>query len=137
MHIRGETVISNYVAYFVLVALFFGISFYYIQSYHSSAKLWEGFYAAHVGHVLNNAIPGKTYWIDVTRASTIAHKSGVSLNDIFSFDNGANSITVRLSPASSTSYSFFNEVQVINWTVQQASGDSETDRLIVSIGVPT
>lgn len=126
--------LNETVLYTLLAVIFFVTLYLFVASYQRDAFLWESFYAQEIGLVINSAQPGDEFYIDVTKATAIAQKSGkVSMSDIFTFDNVNHEVRVSLRPGSVTRFSFFNDVAVIDYDLELVSGAADVNRLYFKI----
>ncbi len=133
MNIRGGAG-SNlgmwYLAYIILGVLFFSLTFFWVSSYARGAALYEDFFAKEITRVINTGEPGQEVYLDITEASEIAFKNGLAPEDIVTFNNEDHTVTVRLTQRSSTSYSYFNRVNIREDSgIEILSGSADTNRL--------
>ena len=118
----NDLIMSN-VVYFILTALFvIGLSVFVFGQMNGSG-VWEEFYAKEIVKVINLAEPGDEITLDVHRGTVIAKENEVrSYSDMFRIDNANNEICVRLSSSRRTCYSYFNDVDVMDWKVELGVG---------------
>ena len=135
MNTKGQfnNQLSVTMLYLIIFVLFFVGMLFFINRYQNGASLWEEFYAKNIVGVIDSANVGDEIYLDVTKATEIAIKSGVDKNEIFSFDNLNNKLIVKLSPDGGTSFKFFKDVDIVNWSLEFVSGDAKTNRLKFSI----
>jgi len=134
MNKRADTdFIMNYVIYVVLFLLFFLGMFYFVNSHSNGSAFYEDFYAKEIAGVINNAEPGMEFKIDVTPVAAIAFKKGKPVEDIVLIDNVNNRVVVSSRLNTGTSFSFFKDVDVVDFYVESVSGNSETTRFIFKV----
>ena len=117
--------------YLILVVLFFFGMVMFIDGQRSGAGVWEDYYAKEIVKVVNLAEPGDEIVLNVHSGTKIAKDNNVvSFSEIFEFDNSQNRVCVKLSTARKTCYSYFNDVDIVDWDLELASGtDLETNVL--------
>jgi hypothetical protein len=124
MNKRGalmNNIVINYAIYTLLVVILLSFFFFHIRAFENKAALWEDYYAKQIVKVINLAAHGEEVYLDVTTATAIALKKKQAFSDIFRFDNLNNRVSVSLSPGRSTSFSFFNDVDVVDWRLETPS----------------
>jgi len=119
--------------YIVLEIIFFILILYWVVGFQDSAALWEDFYVKEITRLINTAEPGQEVFLDVSPATRIAFSNGVGKSDLFNFNNVNNFVTVKLTPNRGSSFSFFNDVDIVDWDVRLVSGGAETNRLYFKI----
>jgi len=119
--------------YILLEIIFFMLMLYWVVGFQDGAALWEDFYAKEITRLVNTAEPGDEVSLDVSPVTKIAFSNGVPKSDIFNFNNVNNFVTVKLTPRGGTSFSFFRDVDVVNWDIRLVSGGAETNRLYFKI----
>lgn len=110
----GDNVLTWYVAYFVLLVLFFAGSLYYVTWLQDGAALWEDMYAKEIVRVIERAQPQEEVTLDIHVLTEIALAHGGSMKDIVRFDNELHRVIVSTRPGLGTSYAYFNDVSVID-----------------------
>ena len=85
--------------------------------------------------IIDTAEPGQEVYLDVTLATTIAFKNEKGKSEIFNFDNEGNSVTVSLTRFGSTRFSYFNDVDIVDWRLEVPSrgAGAEVNRLYFRI----
>jgi len=130
-----NTQLSKNIMYILFFLVFFSALFYFILRYQNGVVVWEEFYASEIANLINNAEPGSEIILDVSLATELAFKSGIrDFNSIFNFNNEQNIVSVTLGKSGGTSYSFFNNVEVREWRVEEAYQGTEINRLVFLIG---
>ena len=120
------------ITYLLFIAVFLSIMYYYVASYKNGAAVWEDFYAKEISKVLNSAKPGDQISLDVDMAGNIARKNKIFDSKInFNFDNVKKEVCVKLNSGRKSCYSYFNDVEVIGWTVDPGM---PVDILRINIG---
>ena len=119
--------------YIVLEIIFFMLMLYWVVGFQDGAALWEDFYAKEITRLINTAEPGQEVSLDVSPATRIAFSNGVGKSDLFNFNNVNNFVTVKLTPRGGSSFSFFNDIDIVDWDVRLVSGGAETNRLYFRI----
>ena len=134
MERRGDTnLIMNNIIYLLLFILFFMVMFWFVNSYSNGSAFYEDFYSKEIVSIVNKAEPGMEFKIDVSRVAGIAFKNGKPLKDIVSVDNVNNRITVSSRLNAGTSFNFFNDVDIVEWSVEVPSGKPESTRFIFKV----
>mgnify|MGYP001620115309 CR=1 FL=1 len=138
MNRRGDlsdSVMMNYVLYFILLVVFTILMFYFITGFQEGAFGLEDIYAKALVRIIDSSEPGQEIYIDVTELTVIAFKNKKGRSDIFNFDNVNNKITVSLRKGSGTSFNYFNEVDVVGWDLEVPSPGAgpEVNRLYFKI----
>ena len=131
----GDSVAVNYIVYLILlVVVFFGM-FYYITGFQDGAFALEDIYAKEIVSVINSAGPGEEVYLDVTKPTGVAFDNKKNPSDIFIFDNANNKITVSLRKGTGTSFSYFNNVDVVDYRLETPSvgAGANTNRIYFKI----
>ena len=124
---RGEgfdNALGWYVAYFVLLALFFVGALYYVMGLQDGAALWEDVYAKEIVRVIETAQAPQEVALDVHMLTELAQKSGKSFSDIVKFDNEQHTVTVSTGLNGGTSYGYFHDVSIIDERLETPSDKS-------------
>jgi len=129
----GDNILSWNFVYIIFVIVFFMLALYWIVGFQDGAALWEDFYAKEISHIVNTASPGEEVFLDVTDATALALGNKVIKSDIFNFNNVNSVITVKLIANGGTSFSFFNNVDVVERDIRSVSGGAETNRLYFKV----
>lgn len=131
---RGDTdlMMDNLIYLFIFI-LFFLTMFYFVNSYSNGGAFYEDFYAKEISRIINSAQPGMELKIDVTPLVVVASKNKKPLNEIILIDNVNNKVIVSSKLNSGTSFSFFNDVDVIYSPLEVISGGVENTRFIFKI----
>lgn len=119
MNHKADDVMMNNAIYIILVIIAFTLTYFIISSHVSSAAVWAEFYSKELTKVVNLAEPGDQITLDVHKATQIAVNKEVPFNEIFSIDNQAKKICVKLAKGRQTCYNFFNDV---NLTITSQNG---------------
>lgn len=125
----GPGIVGWELAYVVLAVLFLVGMVYFVSGYKDKATIWEDFYAKEIVKVVDLAEPGDEVYLDVTKATKLAKKSGKSFSEIFIFDNAVGKVTVSLRQNSGKSFNYFNNVTVFEPKIELNSGGAEVNRL--------
>lgn len=125
----------NYVVYFILVFVFFIFAFLYVTSFQDGEALWEDFYAKQIVLALDTAEPEQDVWIDMSQGARIASGNKFDVGKMVIFDNVNNLVRVDLGKGRSTSFSYFNDADVVNWSIESPSkgGGAEVTRLYFKV----
>lgn len=129
---RANIVMDNLI-HIIIFALFFSIMFWGISSYSDGSALMEDIYAKEIASIINTAEPGMNYKIDISKVAAIAFKNGKNYRDIVDIDNVNNEVIVSSRLTSGTAYKFFNDVDIINFNVEPASGNTQATRLVFEV----
>ena len=119
------------IAYLILFILFFSGMLFFVLRYQNGAAIWEEFYAVEIAKIIDTAEPGQEVYLDVSEGTNIALKSGMlreDLNEIIKIDNINNKVIVKLHPNFGTVYRYFSDVDVIDWKIEQVSGQIDKNR---------
>lgn len=131
---KGDTgLATDTIIYLVLAGLVFLVMIWFVNSYTHGSAFYEDFYAKEIAGVINNAEPGMEFKIDITPLSSIAVKNGKPVKDIVYVDNVNNRVIVSSRVGTGTSFSFFNDVDVLYTPVEQVSGEATATRFIFRI----
>lgn len=133
MNKKGD-IIYDSIVYTIIFILFFSGMFWYVVSYADGASYWEDVYSKEIVYIVDRSEPGMSFTIDVTPLAAIASKKGVPVRDIVSFDNINNRVLVRTRQNAGTSFTFFNDVDVMYSPVVSPSGSSTTAQFTFSLG---
>lgn len=114
----ADNIAAWYVAYFVLLILFFVGALYYVTWLQDGAALWEDVYAKEIARVIERAQPQEEVTLDVHVLTELALAHGGRLNGVVSFDNDLHTVTVSTRPELGTTYGYFNDVQIIDDRVE-------------------
>ena len=124
MNKRGdisESPIVNNLFYFIFFLLFFVLVIGFGSSQRDGAAAWEDFYAKEIVRIIDGSQPGSEVFLDVTKGVDIALKRDKDPEKIVNFDNVNNRVIVSLKSNSGTSFSYFNDVDVVNWNITLGS----------------
>lgn len=110
----GDNLLTNYVMYFLFLAVFLVITLNYIFGLQHGISLKEDFYVKELARIINEAEPTQEVRLDVQDVSDLAIKEKQPLSDIFTFDNVNHKVHVKLSSRTGRSYSYFNDVIIVN-----------------------
>ena len=132
MERRGD-VIYDTIVHTIIFVLFFSGTFWFVSSYTNGAAFWEDFYAKEIVALIDKAEPGMKFTIDVTPLAIVASRTGVPVRDVVSFDNVHNKVVVRTRLGSGTSFSFFNDLDVVYSPVVSPSGSSVSTQLVFEV----
>ncbi len=134
MNIRGSVNIAmDSIVYILITALVFTGLLWFVNSYSNGGAFYEDFYAKEIANVLDNSIPGQEIKIDVTPLANVALKNGKNVKDIVNIDNVDNKVIVSSRLNTGTSFSFFNDVDVVDFYVENPSGEPDKTRFIFKI----
>ncbi|MEK6896651.1 MAG: hypothetical protein AABX12_04300 [Nanoarchaeota archaeon] len=127
MNRKGEgmdNALGWYVAYFVLLVIFFIGSLYYVWGLQDGAALWEDVYAKEIVRIIERAQTPEEVALDVHLLTELAQKSGKSLKEVVRFDNDKHLVTVSTKPYGGTSYGYFHDVKIIDDWIELPSAES-------------
>ena len=96
--------------FIILNLLFLTILVLFLARQGNGASLLEQSYAKEIALAIDSAKPGMTIKIDMEKAKKLSDKDNINFNDIL-FIKG-NIVTVKLTPDSGYSYSFFRNLNV-------------------------
>ena len=131
---RGDTsIMMDTIMHIVVFILFFLVMFWFVNSYSNGAAFWEDFYAKEIVRVINGAEPGMEFKIDVTPLAVAAFKLNKPIKDTIYIDNVNNKVVVSSRISTGTSFGFFNDVDVVDWSVEGPSGKPENTRFIFKV----
>lgn len=126
----GDVLIDN-VIHLIFLALFFIGMVWFVASYQNGAAIWEDYYAKEIVKVINFAEPRDEVWLDVHNATEIAKKNKLaSFSEIFQLDNVKNEVCVKLNKGKKTCYSYFNDVDVVNFGLKLAEGKNDEGKSV-------
>lgn len=114
----ADNIAAWYVAYFILLVLFFVGSLYYVTWLQDGAALWEDVYAKEIVRVIERAQPKEEVTLDVHVLTELALAHGGDLKEIVRFDNVLHTVSVSTRPGLGTTYGYFNDVQIIDDRVE-------------------
>ncbi|HIG52175.1 TPA: hypothetical protein EYQ19_02040 [Candidatus Pacearchaeota archaeon] len=129
----ADNVLLGNIIYIILGILFFIGMFYFVMGYQDGAAFYEDFFSKEIARLINVANPGQEVYLDVTEIVGIALGNGKKKEEIFIFDNINNEVIVSLRQGTGASFSFFNEVDVVESRVELVSGSANTNRLYFKI----
>lgn len=121
------------IIHIIIFAMFFAIMFWGISSYSDGSALLEDIYAKEIARVINGAEPGMNFKIDISKIASVAFNNGKNFADIIYVDNVNNEVRVSSRLSSGTAYKFFNDVDVVNFSVETVSGNEEGTRFIFEV----
>ena len=116
----SDNVLMNNAIYIILTVTAFTLTFFIVRSHYNGASTWEEFYSKELTKVINLAEQGDAIILDVHKATEIAIDNEVPFREIFEFDNVNKEVCVKLSKGRKTCYSYFNNVDVVNYEVKIA-----------------
>jgi len=123
---EGGDILYDVIIYLILLVIFFVGMLYYVLQQQGGAAIWEEYYAKEIVKMIDFSRAEDEFFFDVQRASEIAKKNGVlNFNKMFSFDNAAHEVCVKLNVGRKTCYSYFNDVDIINADLKFAEGKNE------------
>jgi hypothetical protein len=134
MNKRGDTnIIMDNLIYLVIFIAFFLMMFWFVGSYSNGSAFYEDFYAKEISRIINSASPGMEFKIDVTPIAVAAFKNKKPLKDIVSIDNVNNKVIISSRSNTGTSFSFFKDVDIVDYYIESPSGGAETTRFIFKV----
>jgi len=113
----GETLWNNSV-YLILLVLFVVVMVGHVWLQMSGAEIWSQYYSKEISKVINLAQPNDEITLDVHKATKIAVDHNVNEQEIFSFDNEKNEVCIKLTKNRKTCYSYFNQVDIVDYRVR-------------------
>lgn len=117
----GDNPLTNIVMYIVFLALVLSIILPYSFGLQRGLSLKEDFYVKEIARIINEAEPNQKVSLDVKDLSTLAIKEKQPLSDVFFFDNVNHKVSVRASSHTGKTYSYFNDVIIINPTLEDGT----------------
>src|SRR3989338_1982397 len=103
--------IAGTAVYLIILSLFTIGMLLFVYQLSNRAALWEDDYAKEIVKIVNALKPGDEFTFDVHKATEVAKKNRLSMDNIFIFDNAKNEICVKLSPGKKSCYSYFSEIE--------------------------
>jgi hypothetical protein len=113
----GETLWDNAV-YLIILVMFIIIMLGHVWLQMNGAEIWSQYYSKEISKVINLAQPNDEITLDVHKATEIAVDHNINQDEIFEFDNAKNEICIKLTHNRKTCYSYFNQVDIVNYRVQ-------------------
>lgn len=114
---RGAILAEN-IVFIVLNLIFLSIIILFLFRQGSGAIILEQSYAKQIALLLDSAKPVMQINFDMSKAKKLSEKNGINFNDIVKIN--ANVVSVKLSEKSGYSYSFFNDVDVDYYAVDES-----------------
>lgn len=125
----GDILLDNLI-YLILLVIFIAGMFAIILQLKNGASVWEDYYAKEIVKAIDFANPGDKACLDVQKATEIAEKNSVkSFSEIFTIDNSANEVCVKLSLGRKTCFNYWNELDIVNVNLKFGLGENEKNRL--------
>lgn len=130
-----ESPVMENIIFLVLLVGAIILVFSLIWSQMNGADFWGDYYAKEIVKIVNSAQPGDKFEIDFQKATVVAKKNGV-LNqlEIFNVDNLNKEICIKLSPGIKTCYSYFNDVDVLNYKIDSGAF-TESEKNILTFDI--
>jgi hypothetical protein len=104
--------------YLILLLVFLILLLVFFVWGRGSSTIWGKYYSKEISRVINLANPGDKITLDVQKATEIAKDNEIAKEEIFSFDNVNDKVCVKLSPGKKTCYSYFNDVDIVNYKIE-------------------
>ena len=122
----GDNPLEYNVIYIMLFLIILGPTFMFVNSQREGASLWEDFYAKEIARIIDISEPGTEAWLDVTKAVEVAEKRNLQdKEEVFNFNNIENEVIVRLRRDGATGFKFFNNVDVVDWKIEEKISSEE------------
>ena len=122
----GDNPLEYNVVHIILFIIILGPTLMFANSQREGALLWEDFYAKEVARIIDISEPGTEARIDVTKAVEVAQKRNLKeKKEIFDFNNVENEVIVRLRRDGATGFKFFNNIDVVDWKIEEISSNEE------------
>ncbi len=122
----GDNPLEYNVVHIILFIIILGPTLMFANSQREGAFLWEDFYAKEVARIIDISEPGTEARIDVTKAVEVAQKRNLKeKKEIFDFNNVENEVIVRLRRDGATGFKFFNNIDVVDWKIEEISSNEE------------
>ena len=116
-------ILQDNVIYLILLVIFVGGMLYFLFQQQEGAAVWEDYYTKEIVKLIDFSNAGDKICIDVHKATKIAKKNGVSSDsEIFQIDNVENKACTKLSSGRRTCYSYFNDIDIVNFNLTLAGG---------------
>lgn len=115
----GDILMDN-IIFLILLVLFISVMTASVIQQRDGVVIWEQYYAAELVEIINFAEPGDEIIIDVHKATVIAKGNEVEFREIYEFDNVKKRVGVKLSRGRKTYYSYFNDVSIVEDTIELA-----------------
>lgn len=104
--------------YLIVAVIFFSGMVYFVFSNYQGAAFLEDFYAKEISRVIDYAQPGDEIVLDIQKPSEVGFENKVSsFSEMFQVSNSKNEVCVKLSNSGGSCYYFFNNVEILNWTI--------------------
>ncbi|OYT35951.1 hypothetical protein B6U91_02195 [Candidatus Pacearchaeota archaeon ex4484_71] len=128
---RGQILVENLI-FIILNLAFLAIMFLFVIKQGAGATILEQTYAKQISLIIDSAQPGAIIKINMADAKEVADEKGVPFVDVVSFNK--NSVTVKLSKGGGYTYTFFNNVEVNSYVVEDVFYVITVDRKMKSGG---
>lgn len=126
-------ILYDAIIYIIIFILFFSGMFWFVLSYSDGAVFFGNFYTSEVAFMINQAEQGMKFELDITPLAILASKRNFPIREIISFDNVNNLVLVKTGVNTLTSFSFFNDVDIVNPKIVPPSGSATTTQLFFEI----
>ena len=92
MNNRGISLLTNEVAYIILLVLAIALTFAVVYKYQNNAGAWQDYYSKEIVRIINSGEAGDEISFDVQKGTEIAKKNGLDLQsgELFTFDSAKN-----------------------------------------------
>ncbi|NMB67033.1 hypothetical protein GYA25_03165 [Candidatus Woesearchaeota archaeon] len=108
----NDLFLNNFVD-IILDFIFFGVLILFLLNQYYKISFLELNYAKNIALLMDNAKPGMTITFDLSDAVKTAKSNGVDINDMIKIQD--NKVLVTLARNKGSSYSFFNNVNIISY----------------------
>ncbi len=116
---EGQDFLSANLIYIIAWLIIFTVVMISVTRMTNGEALWESFYAQQIAQVINSAEPGTNVTLDISPLVELAYKHVKPINKILTIDNVANKVTVSATNDGSSSFYYFNDVDVVDIDVAQ------------------
>lgn len=107
---RKGNVLAENLVFIILNLVFLSILILFVVSKTGNPAHWEEIYAKQIALIIDAAKPYSEITLNMEKGFDIAKEEGIPKEDIVTINE--NIVTVKLSPGTGYSYSFFNNVKV-------------------------
>ena len=115
MNNRGISLLTNEVAYIILLVLAIALTFAVVYKYQNNAGAWQDYYSKEIVRIINSGEAGDEISFDVQKGTEIAKKNGLDLQsgELFKFDSAKKEFCVLLSKGKQSCYSYFKDLTIV------------------------
>jgi len=134
---ESSELLSDSLVYTIFLIIFAVLMILYTLLGANQAKAIANLNSKEIVRQINSAEPGTEIELNVQTATEIAVKNEVAppFSEIFTFDNAANEVCVKLSKGKKTCYKYFNDVDVLpdSERIKFGLGSDGQNKLVLKI----